>query len=245
MFYRRRASPIRSLNTTFHWGDYSTLAVDPTDDCTFWYATEYMPLSSTINHSSTRIIFFSFPSCVLTSSLTVNEVGQGTVICTDGSINCTNGTGRCGGTYANGSSVSTNATAPTGWTFTGWSGSCTGGNPCDVVMSSNLSATASFNQTFTLTANKAGHGAINCTNGSGTCRAVYLSGSSVTMNATAAAGSTFSGWSGARSRGNPCNVVVTRNLNARLRSDHPLFGHCSQDVKGCNHEPNDPLEETG
>src|SRR5438445_8506393 len=25
------------------WGDYSTIAVDPADDCTFWYANEYIP----------------------------------------------------------------------------------------------------------------------------------------------------------------------------------------------------------
>ena len=210
----------RSLTTTLHWGDYSTLAVDPTDDCTFWYATEYIPLRSTTTYWSTRIASFSFPSCMQISSLTVNEVGQGTVTSTDGSINCTNGTGSCGGTYANGSSVSMNATAATGWTFTGWSGSCTGSNPCNVVMNSNLSATASFKQNFTLTVNEVGQGtvtstdgAINCTNGSGTCSAVYLSGSSVTMNATAAAGSTFSGWSGACSGGNPCNVVMNRNLS--------------------------------
>jgi len=211
----------RSLTTTLHWGDYSTLAVDPKDDCTFWYTTEYVPLSSTTNHWSTRIASFSFPSCLQTSSLTVNEVGQGTVTSTDGSINCTNGTGSCGGTYANGSSVSMNATAATGWTFSGWSGSCTGSNPCNVVMNSNLSATASFKQNFTLRVNEVGQGtvtstdgSINCTNGSGTCSAVYLSGSTVTMNATAAAGSTFSGWSGACSGGNPCNVVMTSNLNA-------------------------------
>jgi hypothetical protein len=28
------------------WGDYSMLAVDPTDDCTFWYVNEYLPYTS-------------------------------------------------------------------------------------------------------------------------------------------------------------------------------------------------------
>ena len=23
------------------WGDYSTMSVDPVDDCTFWYTNEY------------------------------------------------------------------------------------------------------------------------------------------------------------------------------------------------------------
>ena len=25
------------------WGDYSALSIDPSDDCTFWYTTEYIP----------------------------------------------------------------------------------------------------------------------------------------------------------------------------------------------------------
>src|SRR5207249_519966 len=28
-----------SLN---RWGDYSSITIDPTDDCTFWYTTEYL-----------------------------------------------------------------------------------------------------------------------------------------------------------------------------------------------------------
>ena len=44
------------------WGDYSTLAVDPSDDCTFWYANEYIPANGTFNWK-TRIATFKFPSC--------------------------------------------------------------------------------------------------------------------------------------------------------------------------------------
>lgn len=42
-----------------------------------------------------------------------------------------------------------NATAAGGWAFSGWSGACTGGNPCNVVMNSNLNATATFTTTTT------------------------------------------------------------------------------------------------
>src|SRR6202007_2669412 len=28
------------------WGDYSMMAVDPTDDCTFWYTQEYYQTTS-------------------------------------------------------------------------------------------------------------------------------------------------------------------------------------------------------
>lgn len=43
------------------WGDYSGLSVDPTDDCTFWYTTEYY--ASTGWNWRTRIGSFKFPSC--------------------------------------------------------------------------------------------------------------------------------------------------------------------------------------
>ena len=47
------------------WGDYSSMSVDPSDDCTFWYANEYY--SSTANGTAgnwqTRIGSFRFPGC--------------------------------------------------------------------------------------------------------------------------------------------------------------------------------------
>jgi hypothetical protein len=44
------------------WGDYSTLTLDPADDCTFWYTTEYLQLNGTWNWH-TRIASFKFPGC--------------------------------------------------------------------------------------------------------------------------------------------------------------------------------------
>ena len=44
------------------WGDYSDLTVDPVDDCTFWYTTEYMASTGSFNWR-TRIASFKFPSC--------------------------------------------------------------------------------------------------------------------------------------------------------------------------------------
>jgi len=208
-----------SRTNNYRWADYGSMAVDPTDDCTFWYTTEYMPANG--GNWSTRIASFSFPSCTQTSSLAVTEVGQGTVTSTDGTINCTSGSGTCSATYSNGTAVTLNATASTGWTFSAWSGACTGANPCNVVMNSNLTATATYLQNFTLTVSEVGQGtvtsgdgAINCTNGSGSCSAVYTSGTSVTLNASPASGYTFSRWSGACSGGNPCNLVMNSNLTA-------------------------------
>lgn len=44
------------------WGDYSSMSVDPTDDCTFWYTQEYYASTSSAGWQ-TRIASFRFPSC--------------------------------------------------------------------------------------------------------------------------------------------------------------------------------------
>ncbi len=44
------------------WGDYSSMSVDPSDDCTFWYTNEYLKADGAFNWS-TRIGSFKFPSC--------------------------------------------------------------------------------------------------------------------------------------------------------------------------------------
>ena len=45
------------------WGDYSSISIDPVDDCTFWYTTEYLKNSGSFNWS-TRIASFKFPGCM-------------------------------------------------------------------------------------------------------------------------------------------------------------------------------------
>ena len=50
------------------WGDYSMMAVDPTDDCTFWYTQEYYVATSPAGWR-TRIGSFSFPSCAPAAGL--------------------------------------------------------------------------------------------------------------------------------------------------------------------------------
>ena len=49
-------------NGLSRWGDYSGMAIDPSDDCTFWYTNEYLKANGTFNWS-TRIASFKFPSC--------------------------------------------------------------------------------------------------------------------------------------------------------------------------------------
>ncbi len=44
------------------WGDYSSMSVDPVDDCTMWYTNEYLATTGSFNWS-TRLFSFKFPSC--------------------------------------------------------------------------------------------------------------------------------------------------------------------------------------
>lgn len=54
---------IGSETSNNRWGDYSGLAIDPTDDCTFWYTNQYLPANGSANWN-TRVASFSFPSCI-------------------------------------------------------------------------------------------------------------------------------------------------------------------------------------
>ena len=44
------------------WGDYTSMAIDPVDDCTFWYANEYLPNNGSFNRN-TRLAAFKFSGC--------------------------------------------------------------------------------------------------------------------------------------------------------------------------------------
>lgn len=46
-----------------NWGDYTSMQVDPIDDCTFWYTNQYVPRPVPSSPWNTRIVSFKFPSC--------------------------------------------------------------------------------------------------------------------------------------------------------------------------------------
>jgi len=45
------------------WGEYSTMEIDPSDNCTFFYTTEYYMFTVPANNWSTDISSWKFPSC--------------------------------------------------------------------------------------------------------------------------------------------------------------------------------------
>ena len=82
------------LSAGNRWGDYSMMAVDPLDDCTFWYTTEYYAATSTSGWV-TRIGRFRFPGCLVQdftvsanpASVSIPVGGNGTTTITVQSVN--------------------------------------------------------------------------------------------------------------------------------------------------------------
>jgi fibronectin type 3 domain-containing protein len=54
-------------STSYRWGDYSAMSVDPIDDCTFWYTNEYYPATASYAWH-TRFGSFKFSGCTATGA---------------------------------------------------------------------------------------------------------------------------------------------------------------------------------
>jgi hypothetical protein len=68
-------------STLSRWGDYSSMSVDPVDDCTFYYTNQYIPVNGTFNWR-TRIASFKLSPCggddfSLSASPTALTLGPG------------------------------------------------------------------------------------------------------------------------------------------------------------------------
>jgi len=143
--------------------------------------------------------------------------GGGTISSNPAGINC--GTA-CSASFANGTQVMLTETAAANSSFTGWTGSCSGSNStCTLTLSASQQVTASFNiiqNAAVLTVSESGTGTgtiasnpsgINC---APTCSASFTSGTQVTLTETAAANSSFTGWTGGCSGSNStCTLTLT------------------------------------
>lgn len=209
-----------ACDADFQGGSVVTLTATPAGGSTFtgWSGAGCSGTGSCIvvmNADQTVNASFATPNA-FTLTVNKNGVGLGTVTSDPAGIDCG---ATCSFTFSSGTSVTLTATPAAGSTFGSWSGSgCSGTGTCVVVMSQNRSVTATFNAIpATLTVNKIGGGAglgtvtsaptgINCGN---TCSAGFPTGSSVTLTATAASGSTFIGWSGACSGNGSCTITMS------------------------------------
>jgi List-Bact-rpt repeat protein len=140
------------------------------------------------------------PAIVLTVNASLAH-GSGTVTSSPAGIDC--GGNGCQHTYTEGEEVTLTAAPAAGSTFAGWGGACSGTGTCKVTMSESKEVNAVFaSESRQLVITKAGTGAGTVTSSPGgiscgpTCSAPFEIHQIVTLTATAAAGSTFTGWSG-------------------------------------------------
>ena len=76
-------------------------------------------------------------------TLTASVTGNGSVSSTDGFISCP---GTCSHTYISLTQITLNASAESGWSFSGWTGACMGVGSCTVNLTGNLAVTGVFVQ---------------------------------------------------------------------------------------------------
>jgi uncharacterized protein (DUF2141 family) len=175
--------------------------------------------SVTLDSNKTATATFNLlPAGQFTLAVTKSGTGSGTVASSPAGIDCGSD---CSEPYNQGAAVTLSATASAGSTFAGWSGACSGTGNCSVTLGSNKTVTATFNllppPQYTLSVNKSGTGSgivtsspsgIDC---GSDCSEPYNQGTAVTISATASAGSTFAGWSGACSGTGTCSVTMDSN----------------------------------
>jgi len=98
------------------WGDYSSMSVDPTDDCTFWYTQEYYETTGSFDFN-TRICSFKFADCGATTGCSIDADCDNGSYC-DGAEVCNAGTCEAGtppvceddGLFCNGAEACNEAT---------------------------------------------------------------------------------------------------------------------------------------
>jgi hypothetical protein len=141
--------------------------------------------------------------------------GSGVVTSSPSGLNCGSD---CSELFTHGTLVTLMASPASGSVFVGWSGGgCSGTASCTVTVTAATTVTATFSlPQHLLTVTKSGSGTgtvtsspagVNC---GADCSEPYNAGTNVTLTATAATGSAFSGWVGAGCSGTgTCAVTVT------------------------------------
>ncbi len=224
-----RASPPAGVFTQVSPGLYHTCGIKSDGSVACWGSNEEGQLGPT---------------------LTVSKIGDGTVTSGGDEINCG---AACRYTYPPLADieVTLTATPPTGWEFTGWGGACSGAGACTVTMNADKSVIATFaiSSSHTLTVNKVGAGVgtvtstpagIDC---GSDCSENYPANTTITLTATAAAGSTFAGWGGACSGAGGCTVKMDINrsvsafFNVAPTVDQILIDHYYQSILGRTPDP--------
>lgn len=204
----------------YTYGTSVTLTATPSTGSTFagWSGGGCTGAGScVVSVTSATSVTATFTAQQFQLSVSKAGTGTGTVSSSPAGINCG---ADCAENYNYATSVTLTASAATGSTFAGWSGGgCSGAGTCTVSVTAALTVTATFNTTpssAVLTVQKNGTGSGTVTSSpagidcGASCSASYAVGTSITLTAQAAGGSTFAGWSGGGCSGTG-NCTLTLN----------------------------------
>jgi hypothetical protein len=193
--------PGSQTNGLHRWGDYSSLRIDPADDCTFWYINEYLPSSGAFNWS-TRIGSFKFTGCGTTTPDFTLSANPPSVTIPQGSP-------------AN-STISVNSTGGYTGTVTLSVTNCPAGAVC------------SFNPTqVTPPANQSGSSGLTITGAAPGSYSLNISGTDGTRTHTTTLSLTVNAATGDFSISVPATITVSRKSSNSVTVSVPASGNSS------------------
>jgi len=232
--------PVEACEPSYLEGTEVVLIAEPDSESEFveWEGCDAEPSAEEceVTIDEDREVFVTFdliPLPEFTLEVEKEGSGSGTVTSSPSGINCG---GECEAEYEEGKTVTLTASASLGSEFVEWEG-CDAepsATKCEVTIEEDRVVVAVFElepppSEFALTVSLAGTGSgtvtsspsgINC---GIDCSEAFASGTEVTLTATPATGSTFSGWSGACAGTGACKVTMsaTRSVTATFTKESP------------------------
>jgi hypothetical protein len=250
----RRTNGVVSGTCTDRYGDGASvrLTASPAAGSVFtgWTGDCSGTDACTLTMDAARTVTARFARLRTVTVAAAIGTGQGGIASAPAGIACTiaggAATGSCVTTVPSGTVVTLTPTPDANSGFAGWTGACTNSAACVVTVDANVTVNASFVPLRTLSVSVGGSGlgevggvaGLRCGNGGTACTARVNEGSVVSLSATPAVGSVFSGWTGACSGTGGCNVAMSgaravgANFDRLRRVSVTLSGQGSGVVSG-------------